>query len=308
MASYLAISDFYPIGEEERYSPSAEPNNASASAEEGSPGTLDQATTIYQDERHELETSRTERSLPEDDAAQDVHANAETSLKSAIMEPKKKRRRTTSSNSDTNLLSLNDTSHKLGETPSGKTTRMKEFDEVQLRHPSEVDDASVIKPLLRQEGSIQAQPTLERVASPLQLSTLASVTGTNASRNKQVNILAMIEHVSSSTVKPTTAPLKRDVRIVDPSTDQKVTLSVFIDPVNFVPKEYDIMFFRNLTTHDFSGGNLNAYPKKCRGKDWYILNPYEIDECDMKSMESFRNAYLKKRRRGPEDRPREFGS
>ena len=150
------------------------------------------------------------------------------------------------------------------------------------------------------KDSIQAQASPELSPSPLQLSTLASVTGTNATRNQQVNVLAMIEHVSSSTVKPTTAPLKRDVRIVDPSTDKKVILSVFVDPVNFLPKKYDIILFCELTTHDFSGGNLNAYPKKCKDKKWYILNPYEIRECDMMSMESFREYYRRTKASQPD--------
>ena len=150
---------------------------------------------------------------------------------------------------------------------------------------------------LQPDTSTQSLISPEQPPSSLQLSTLASITGSNASRNKQVNILAMIDYVSSSTVKPTTAPLKRDVRIVDPSTDRKVTLSVFIDPVNFIPKQYDIILFRDLTTHDFSGGNLNAYPKKCRGKEWYIVDPYEFKECDMKSIEEFRARYRKTKAR-----------
>ena len=192
---------------------------------------------------------------------------------------------------DPDLLSLASKTQKLHEIPTVETKGRKGYGDVQSRPSENSDRASTPNPLLSRGDSTQALASPERAPSPLQLSTLASVTGINATRNKQVNVLAMIEYVSSSTVKPTTAPLKRDVRIIDPSTDKKVTLSVFVDPVNFTPQQYDIMLFRDLTTHDFSGGNLNAYPKKCRGKEWCILNPYDIEQCDMKSMEIFRARY-----------------
>ena len=215
------------------------------------------------------------------------------------METKKRRRETALLDLDPDLLSLASRAQKLREAPSAKIAREQGQDDVQDRvsddSSSRVSTRRVPSP---QQDSTRGRTSPEQTPSLLQLSTLASVTGTNATRNKQVNILAMIEYVSNSTVKPTTAPLKRDIRLVDPSTDKKVTLSVFVDPVNFFPKRYDIMLFRNLTTHDFSGGNLNAYPKKCRGKEWYILNPYDIEECDMKSMEMLRAKYRQPKAQG----------
>ena len=293
MASYLAISDFYSIGEEQRYNSGTE--DVSASAHEGSTGSLDQQSAIDEDEYHIPEAVRTERSLPVDgfaEAHQDVGISNESfSLKSEKIERRRKKREIDSPDSDPDISSLASPPLQYADTQSARTARGKTHDDVSSRSSGVMFSSNPISDNLPGKDSIPAQASPELFASPLQLSTLASVTGTNATRNQQVNILAMIEHVSSSTVKPTTAPLKRDVRIVDSSTEKKVTLSVFVDPVNFLPKEYDIILFRNLTTHDFSGGNLNAYPKKCRDKDWYIINPYEIEECDMMSMESFRETY-----------------
>ena len=298
VTSYLAISDFYSIGEEQRYSPGTDLVNISGSAEEDNSGQSSQASGKNKDERNEAVMIRMERSLSggsADEAIQDIVSTPDSfSFKSAAAETKKRKRRTASLNLDPDLLSLASQAQKLRQTPSAKMTREREHDDVR---PGSSDDqcSSVPTPNI----TLTQQESTRALLSPLQLSTLASVTGTSATRNKQVNILAMIEYVSISTVKPATAPLKRDVRLVDPTTDRKVTLSVFVDPVNFIPKEYDIMLFRNLTTHDFSGGNLNAYPKKCRGTEWYILNPYDIKECDMRSMEEFRTNYRKTRAQGP---------
>ena len=296
MASYLAISDFYPIGEEQRYNSSTE--DVSAGAREGSSGPQDQDSAMDEDENHETEAVETEHSLPRDDPAEAHQTininNGSFSLKSANMEPMRRKREIASLYSGSNVSALASPPSLYSETPSTKITREKLSDDAKSRSAGEALSSTSMSNMLPEREFIQAQAASpELSASRLQLSTLASVTGTNVTRNQQVNILAMIDHVSSSTVKPTTAPLKRDVRIVDSSTEKKVTLSVFVDPVNFLPKEYDIILFRNLTTHDFSGGNLNAYPKKCKDKDWYIINPYGIEGCDMMSMESFREDYRK---------------
>ena len=275
----------------------------SASAREGSAGPLDQQSVIDEDECDELRAISTERTLPRDDPAeahQDNNiSNDSLPWKSAKTEPTRKRG-VAPLHSKPDISSLAGLPHQYSETPSAKTASQQVHTDAKLRSSSENYSNISMSNTLPGKDSIQAQVSPELSPSPLQLSTLASVTGTNATRNQQVNILAMIEHVSSSTVKPTTAPLKRDVRIVDPSTDKKVTLSVFVDPVNFLPKEYDIILFRELTTHDFSGGNLNAYPKKCKDKKWYILNPYEIRECDMSSMESFREHYRRTKASQPD--------
>ena len=305
MTSYLAIADFYSIGEDQRHraGTSTEREDISADAEEDSVDSLNQESVGDGNEDNKVEATRAERS-PEENSPKTHNDNDPSehspSSKVAIVDTKKRKRRTSAPDLDSDLPPPASRTDKSRKTPPAKTVQRQGHNDGQSRSSrSHVVGASASKVPLQPDVSTQSLISPEQPPSSLQLSTLASITGSNASRNKQVNILAMIDYVSSSTVKPTTAPLKRDVRIVDPSTDKKVTLSVFIDPVNFIPKQHDIILFRDLTTHDFSGGNLNAYPKKCRGKEWCVVDPYEFKECDMKSMEEFRVRHRKAKTKDP---------
>ncbi len=103
---------------------------------------------------------------------------------------------------------------------------------------------------------------------PLHLSSLASVTHPHTSKNELHNFLALITSVSPSTTKPPRMPRKRDFRIMDTSTSKQVLLSVFTDPVGFRPKVGTIAVFSGLVTHDWDGGNLKAYPWNCEGREW----------------------------------------
>ena len=109
--------------------------------------------------------------------------------------------------------------------------------------------------------------------SPKPLS-LASVTGKNKSRNQDIDILAVIESIDASTTKPARLSLKRDIRIVDPSVDEPVTVSIFMDPVNFRSTVGTVALFRHVTTHDWRRGNLNAYPARVKGREWFIPSPF----------------------------------
>ena len=102
---------------------------------------------------------------------------------------------------------------------------------------------------------------------------LASVTGRHKSRNLDVDVLVVIESVDSSTTKPARMSLKRDIRVQDPSVDEPVTIGVFTDPVNFLPSVGTVALFRHVTTHDWRKGNLNAYPARVQGREWFIPNP-----------------------------------
>ena len=105
------------------------------------------------------------------------------------------------------------------------------------------------------------------------IKSLAAVTGRNKSRNQDVDVLAMIVSCDSSTTKPASLPLKRDIRIIDPSVEEPIVLGIFIDPINTRPKAGTIALFRHVTTHDFRKGNLNAYPARVAGREWFIPNP-----------------------------------
>ena len=106
-----------------------------------------------------------------------------------------------------------------------------------------------------------------------QIVTLASVTGVHKSRNRNVDVLAVIEHVDESITKPPKMSMKRNIRIQDPSVDEPVVVSVFVDPVNFRASVGVVALFRHVTTHDWKRGNLNAYPARVSGREWFIPNP-----------------------------------
>ena len=120
---------------------------------------------------------------------------------------------------------------------------------------------------------------LAPIPRALKISTLASVTGANRTKNEVRDFLGLIVHVDTHTFKPPRMPRKRDLRIMDTSTSKQVVLSVFTDPVNFNPKVGTIAVFRNMTTHDWDGGNLKAYPWLCEGKAWFVpVNDGEMVE------------------------------
>ncbi|KAL6718234.1 hypothetical protein ACLMJK_004322 [Lecanora helva] len=115
--------------------------------------------------------------------------------------------------------------------------------------------------------------TLQPITRPLKLRDLASLTGPNRSRNKVVDVLALIDSVDPHTTKPAALPLKRDARLVDNSTPRIVTLSIFVNPEKCELKAGDVVLFRNLVTHEYKGGALNAYPAYCEGKEWWMRDP-----------------------------------
>ena len=124
-------------------------------------------------------------------------------------------------------------------------------------------------------------------ASP-KIVSLVSVTGRHKSRNQDVDVLAVIESIDASTTKPARLPLKRDIRIRDPSVDEAVTLSVFIDPENFHSSIGTVALFRHVTTHDWRRGNLNAYPARVNGREWFIPTPYCLGfEQDVRNLEQW---------------------
>ena len=125
---------------------------------------------------------------------------------------------------------------------------------------------------------------LKRIRSPLELYRLASMTGNRKNQNRRGDYFATISWIDNKTIKRFCMPLKRDLRIVDPSTEKQVLLSVFVDPVNFTPAVGTIALFRNLRTHEWDGGSLNAYEKDCKGYDWFVPFPVGVSGCDVEGM------------------------
>ena len=103
-------------------------------------------------------------------------------------------------------------------------------------------------------------------------------------RNDTYDVFVVIHSVGDSVIKRARMPPKRDIRIVDPSTEKKVLLSVFVEPENFIPAVGTIALIRSVTTHEWDGGMLNVYPKQCEGRDWFLQDPMGVEGCDVEFM------------------------
>lgn len=155
--------------------------------------------------------------------------------------------------------------------------------------PTKKVDNQITSPFRRSprfpaDSSLGKRKNLLPIKRPLNIRSLDSITGQHAARNKVYDFFAVVYSVEPSVVKPAVMPLKRDMRITDPSTEKKVLVSVFVDPVSFKPAVGTIALFRSLTTHEWDRGMLNAYPQHCEGRDWFIVDPSGIEGCDVKHL------------------------
>ncbi|KAL8862393.1 MAG: hypothetical protein Q9178_001402 [Gyalolechia marmorata] len=121
-------------------------------------------------------------------------------------------------------------------------------------------------------ATASAKALLVRFAS-LPTTPLVAITGPNKRRNTRHDILALIVYIATDTVEGASMPPKRDLRIMDISTTKKVLLSVFAEAEDFHPRPGTVALFKNLTTHDYDGGSLNAYAKDCNSPDWFMPDP-----------------------------------
>ena len=136
--------------------------------------------------------------------------------------------------------------------------------------------------------TFKGSKSLLAIRRPIHICTLDSLTGRNATRNKVHDVFAIVFSVQESVVKPPkNMPRKRDIRIMDPSTDKKVLVSVFVDPDNFKPTVGTVALFRNLTTHEWDSGMLNVYHDKCAGRAWFTKDPVEVEGCDVKALKEW---------------------
>ena len=141
----------------------------------------------------------------------------------------------------------------------------------QLQPPNPLPPGPPPRPSAQPETPKKTVPTkLIPIPRPLVLSPLSSFTGRNTSRNKPVDVLAVISYVSPDIIQRTSVPISRNIRIRDTSTTKPVLLSVFTSPRTFLPREGDIALFRNVTTHDFDQGSLKAWESWCEGRAWYV--------------------------------------
>lgn len=153
-----------------------------------------------------------------------------------------------------------------------------------LGSPNPIDSANRPSHVPR---PIEKTNALLPIKRPLQLRSLESVTGQHATRNKVHDVFGVICSVDASVIKPATMPLKRDMRIMDRSTDKKVLVSVFVDPVHFQPRVGTVALFRSVTTHEWDRGMLNVYPQQCGGKAWFVPDPVGVPGCDVAGMKDW---------------------
>lgn len=124
---------------------------------------------------------------------------------------------------------------------------------------------------------------LEPIERPLNIIPLSKLRG-YPRRNDIYDVFVVIQSVSNEVIKRSRMPAKRDLRIVDPSTDKKVLLSIFVDPEKFVPAVGTVALIRSVTTHEWDGGMINVYPKQCDGKQWFLPDPVGVPGCDVERM------------------------
>ena len=120
------------------------------------------------------------------------------------------------------------------------------------------------------------------IKRPLNIVPLSKLRGCR--RNQVHDVFVVIESVGDEVVKPARMPSKRDLRVVDPSTEKKVLLCIFVDPERFKPAAGTIALIRSVTTHEWEGGMINIYPQQCNGKQWFIPNPIGVQGCDVEGM------------------------
>ena len=118
---------------------------------------------------------------------------------------------------------------------------------------------------------------IERVLSIIPLAKLRGYTR----RNDVYDVFVVVYSVGSEVIKRSRMPAKRDLRVIDPSTEKKVLLSIFVDPDKFKPAVGTIALIRSVTTHEWDGGMINVYPKQCEGKQWFLPDPVGIPGCDV---------------------------
>ncbi|KAL8830889.1 MAG: hypothetical protein Q9191_001185 [Dirinaria sp. TL-2023a] len=131
------------------------------------------------------------------------------------------------------------------------------------------------------------------IERPLNVQPLAKFRGYHR-RNDIYDVFAVVQWVGESVIKRSRMPPKRDIRIVDPSTDKKVLLSVFVEPERFTPTVGTVALIRSVTTHEWDGGMLNIYPKQCEGKHWFIPNPKGFEGCNVEAMRGWWKEMLAK--------------
>ncbi|KAI0385454.1 hypothetical protein F5Y04DRAFT_186057 [Hypomontagnella monticulosa] len=121
---------------------------------------------------------------------------------------------------------------------------------------------------------------------PVKLTKLRSIPNLPYKQNWSVNVLAVVSAISD--VEPSGLPpyRQRQARLVDPSTDKHVLLTVFLDPEQFAPAIGSVVLLLGAKNHRFDGGSLKKYAsdRPTAGSSWWYENPTEFDWCDVEGL------------------------
>ena len=138
-----------------------------------------------------------------------------------------------------------------------------------------------------QEPRRNSPPQLRPISRPIKLTSLAQLTGANATRNEIHDVFAVVCSVDENIISRKGMQDTRHIRIMDPSTTKKVLLSVFVDPHHFRPAVGTVALIRSVLTHTWDGGSLNVYAKQCRDRQWFIKEPVGVAGCDTQALKAW---------------------
>ena len=119
------------------------------------------------------------------------------------------------------------------------------------------------------------------ISRPLKVIPLADLIGRRAVRGRILDVCVLICFVSEEIIKRRDMPDIRHLRVTDLSTKKRVLFSCCTNPHLFFPPVGTVALLRNVSTHEWDGGSLNAYPRDCAGREWFIQDPVGIDGCDV---------------------------
>lgn len=139
--------------------------------------------------------------------------------------------------------------------------------------------------------SSQPLRPIERPLNVLTLSELVYPYKPLPKRNYICDVFAVISWIAPTVVKRQHMSPKRDLRILDPTIEQRkprgVQVSVFADAAGFQPPVGTIALLRSLKTHEWDGVSLNAYEKECMGREWFISDPAKLKGYDVPAMKEW---------------------
>ncbi|RKU41384.1 hypothetical protein DL546_004272 [Coniochaeta pulveracea] len=124
----------------------------------------------------------------------------------------------------------------------------------------------------------------------LTLTPLSAVRNRNLpyAANWAVNIMAVVTSLTGVKVSNLKPFHERTAELVDPSTDDKVKLTVFHYPESFTPRIGSVVLLLGAKNH--TDGNLKKYSNPHESENWWFEEPTQYGWCDVDRMRRWWNA------------------